>query len=647
MSETKKFKTESKRLLDLMTNSIYANKEIFLRELLSNASDAIDKYHYLSLNDSKLSKDKDYYIRLIPNKAQRTLTIEDNGIGMSHDELINNLGTIASSGSLEFLKNLSDEELKKGGDIDIIGQFGVGFYSAFMVAKKVEVETKSPFDESGYIFSSVGTETYKIDTIEKSENGSRITLYLKDNTEEENYDVYLDQYELQDLVKRYSDYIRYPIKMEMTHTSPEFDKDGKAIEGSSKEEVVDETLNSMIPLWKKNKSEVTQEELNSFYKSKFNDYEEPLLSLFINVEGLFTYSSLVFIPSHPPYDLYSDKYQKGLQLYSKGVFIQDKCDDLVPEYLRFIKGLVDSSDLSLNISREILQQNAQLKKIAANIEKKILNELEKMKNDDFEKYSKFFELYGINFKYGLYDNFGEKKNLLKDLVLYHSIEKENYITLKQYKDGVKTGQEFIYYASGKTKAEVQALPQMDLLKKQGYDVLVLSDDIDEFAIMVLGEYDGMKFKSITSGDLNLISKEEQDKIDELKKDKEPLLAKLKELLKDDVNDVVLSKRLVDSPVCLVSGEGLSFEMEKVISKMPTDNSVKAERILEINPNHELFKAIEKVYDENPDTLSQYAYLLFSQAQLIEGLPIKNPVEFSNQMCNLMIKSITKNEKTID
>ncbi len=629
MSETKKFKTESKRLLDLMTNSIYTNREIFLRELISNASDAIDKYHYLSLNDENLEKRDNYEIRIDVDKDKRTICISDNGIGMTHDEIVNNLGTIAKSGSLEFLNSMSEEDLKNS-NIDVIGQFGVGFYSSFMVAKKVVVETRSPFENQGYRFTSEGTETYKIEEIQKDQIGSSVTLFLKDNVNEEDFNVYLEQYKIESLVKKYSDYIRYPIKMKVKKEIGEKDE--------KKEVEEDEILNSMIPLWKKNKSEVTTEQLNEFYQSKFNDFEPPLMSLFINTEGIFTYQALVFIPAHAPYDLYSDKYQKGLQLYSKGVFIKDKCDELVPDYLRFIKGLVDSSDLSLNISREILQQNSQLKKIASNIEKKILAELEKMKNEDFEKYSKFFEIYGINFKYGIYDNFGEKKDALKDLVLYHSIKEDKFITLKQYKEAMKEKQEFIYYATGKSKTSIKAMPQMDMMKKFDYDVLIFSDDIDEFAIQILNDYDGIKFKSIASENLDLLDQEEDKKLDELKENKKSLIDKIKEILKDQVDDVVFSKRLVDSPVCLVSGEGLSLEMEKVLNNLPNSSDVKAKRILEINPNHELFKAIETIFEKDEKELDDYASVLYNQALLIEGMPLKDPLDFSNKICKLMIKA---------
>ena len=433
--------------------------------------------------------------------------------------------------------------------------------------------------------------------------------------------------------------IRYPITMNCKHSEPLKDSDGKVIEGKYNEYISEDTLNSMIPLWKKNKNEVSKEDLNEFYKSKFNDYQDPLLANYINVEGMISYSALVFIPSKAPYDLYSEKYEKGLQLYTKGVFIMDKCKDLIPDYLRFVKGLVDSSDLSLNISREMLQQDRQLKKIQTNIEKKIINELENLKQNDFDKYLEFFKNYGINLKYGIYENYGDKKDLLKDLLIYHTLENNELpITLKEYKEKMKEGQEFIYFASGSSKEVVLAMPQLDLLKKKGYDVLLLTDSVDEFALMMMGDYEGTQFKSINQGELDVLDKEEKQKLEELKEVKKPLIDALKESLVNEVNEVKISERLVDSPVCLVSGEGISFEMEKALSQNPTGNSLKATRILEINPNHELFNAIEKAYESSKEDLDKYAKLLLNQALLIEGMPLKDPVEFSKLMCELMIKA---------
>ena len=640
MSETKQFKTESKRLLDLMINSIYTNKEIFLRELISNASDAIDKYHYLSLTDEKLEKRNDYRILIETDKEKRTIRIIDNGIGMTYEELNNNLGTIASSGSSEFIKKMKENEEGTASDIDIIGQFGVGFYSAFMVASKVTVETKSPYSDKAYIFTSTGEDTYEIDVSVKETVGTEITLYLRENKEEENYDNFLDQYEIKELVRKYSDYVRYPIQMMVTESVPDpvkEEEEDKDKAPTYHEETSLQTLNSMIPLWKKNKSEVTEQELNDFYKNKFYEYEDPFTSIYANVEGMVSYNALLFIPKKAPYNLYSEKYEKGLQLYTKGVFIMDKCKDLIPDYLRFVKGLVDSSDLSLNISREMLQQDRQLKKIAVSVEKKILGELASIKDNDFEKYCAFFKEFGVNLKYGIYDNFGEKKDQLKDLILYHTVNEENYITLKQYVEKMPEEQKEIYYASCKGKEAALAMPQMDLLKKKGFDVLILSDDIDEFAIEMLGEYEGKKFKSI-QGNLDLQTEEEKEEVKKTAEEKKDLLVAIKDALGSDVDDVVLSSRLSDSPVCLVSGEGMSFEMEKVFSQMGQNTPYKAKRILELNPNHELFHALEKIYEGNKDDLKEFSSLLLDQALLMEGMPLKNPYEFSRKMTSLMIKA---------
>lgn len=639
MSEVKEFKTESKRLLDLMINSIYTNKEIFLRELISNASDAIDKYHYYALSEKKFPVRDDYHILIENDPKKRTISIIDNGIGMTYDEVVNNLGTIAKSGSLEFLNNLKDDKAK---ELEIIGQFGVGFYSAFMVASKVVVETRSLLSEKGYRFTSEGTKTYEIEEIEKPENGTKITVYLRKNEKDgESYDRFCDEFEIKQLVKKYSDYVRYPIQMLVTKQVNDLDKDGKEIEGKYHEVSELETLNSMVPIWKKKKSEVSEAELNEFYKAKFNDYNDPLLSIFINTEGLLTYNALLFIPKKPPYDLYTENYERGLKLYTKGVFIMDKCKELIPDYFRFVKGLVDSSDLSLNISREILQQNTQLTKIAANIEKKLLSELNKLKEENYDKYLEFFDAYGLNIKYGVYDMFGMNKDKLQDLLVYKTVNEEKKITLKQYVANMKKDQEYIYYASGKTKEAVMSMPQMDLIKKQGYDVLILDENVDEFVISVLNEYDKKKFKSVNQGDLDLLSKEEKENIEKVEDMKKPLLEKLKEILKDDVSDVVISKRLTDSPVCLVSSDGVSFEMEKVLAQIPNSQKAKANKILEINPNHELFKAIESLYVKGSPDLEDYAELLYSQALLMEGFSLKDPVKFSNTMCKLMIENTKK------
>ena len=633
--EVKKFKTESKQLLNLMINSIYTNKEIFLRELISNASDAIDKYHLLSLSDDSLEKTNDYEIHLEVDKKKRTIKISDNGIGMTHEELITNIGTIAKSGTLDFLKNLSKKDMK---DSDLIGQFGVGFYSAFMVSKKVEVVTKSPYSDTAYLWSSKGEEQFTIEEVEKDSRGTEITLFLRKNEDDENYDEFIEDYKIQSLVKKYSNYVKYPITMERERTIPRLDADGKEIENEYDTVLENETLNEMIPIWKKNRNEVEEKELNDFYRSQYYDYNDPAFTIWTDVEGLLTYKSIIFIPGKAPQNLYSDKYEKGLQLYAKGVFVMDKCKQLVPDYLRFIKGLVVSPDLNLNISREVLQHNRQLDKIQKNLEKKIINELSKTLKNDREKYEAFWNEFGVNIKYGIYDNFGLNKDLLKDILIFKTTNEEKPVTLQEYVDKMPKDQKDIYYGSAHSKASLLASPQMDVLKSKGYDVLVLTDDIDEFMIQILNEYNKLHFKSINQGDLDLIDEKEKEDIKELETKKESLLSKIKETLKDEVDEVKLSTRLTESPVCLVSGEGLSFEMEKVISQMPGDKDMKAKKILEINPQHELFQAIEKVYELNPESIEDYANLLYNQALLIEGLEIKNPVDFSNKMVKMLIKA---------
>ncbi len=643
MSETREFKTESKRLLDLMINSIYTNKEIFLRELISNASDAIDKYHYLSLQDETLPRRNDYEINLKLDKDLNTITIKDNGIGMTYDELINALGTIAKSGSAEFIEKLKEiqknkeegkEDAEMPSDIDIIGQFGVGFYSAFMVAKKVEVRTRSLYDTKGYLFTSTGEETYTVDEIEKDDSGTEITLYLREKTDEYDYTQFTEEWTIKNLVKKYSDYVRYPITMLVTESVPVEGKKDKY-----EDKVVLKTLNTMTPIWKKNKNDVTDEEYNKFYQEKYYDYRDPLLHILLNVEGKVNYTALLYIPGAAPYNLYSEKYEKGLQLYSKGVFIVDKCKELLPDYLRFVKGLVDSPDLSLNISRELLQKSQEITDIATNIEKKIISRLQNLQENDFDKYLDFFKNFGVNIKFGVYDDFGMKKDMLKDLLIYDTVNSEKMISLKEYVKNMKEDQKEIYYASAKTKEAVLAMPQMDLLKKKEYDVLILHDDVDEFVINILEEYDGHKFKSVNQGDLDLLDKEEEKKIKDLNKEKKPLLDALKDALNGEVDEVRISKRLTNSAVCLVSGDGVSFEMEKVLHQMPNVNeNIKANKILELNSNHEVFKAIDEAYDKNPDSIKDYAELLYNQALIIEGFKIKDPLRFSELMCDLMIKS---------
>ena len=637
--ERMKFQAESKQLLNLMINSIYSNKDIFLREIISNASDAIDKYHYDVLMSNSKLKDRNYEIDISVDKKNRVLTISDNGIGMTKNELIENLGTIAKSGSKEFLGKLA--QLKDSNNIDIIGQFGVGFYSAFMVAKKIQVITRSYKDEKGYIFESDGEDSYTIDEFETENFGTKVNIYLKDDTKEENYSQYLEQYELEDLVKKYSDYIRYPIKMEITVSKQDLDKDGKPIENKYHDEKEIKTLNSMIPLWKKNKKEVTEQELNEFYKNKFYDFEDPLLSLNINVEGMMSYKSLIFIPSHAPYDLYSENYEKGLTLYVKGVFIKDKVKELVPDYLKFIKGLVDSDDLSLNISREILQQTAQLRRIKDSIESKVITELKKLKDNDFDKYNKFFDLYGSHLKYGIYTSYGSKKDELQDLLIYKSLNnQEKSISLKEYVDKMQKDQKYIYYAAGSTNEAINLMPQIDIFKKKGYDVLFLTQPVDEFCFMMMKDYNGKEFKSITNEEIDILNDEEKKKIEDLNNQNKELLDKIKNSLKDKVDDVVISSKLTTAPVCLSNKEGLTLEMENTLNNMPgSDEKHKAIKVLEINPNHELFKNLSTL--SNNEDISFYSTLLYDQAMLIQGFQIKDPENFSKLLTELMLKSLNK------
>lgn len=621
MSKTKQFKTESQKLLHLMTHSIYTQKEIFLRELISNASDAIDKRHYVSLTDDKVSS-ADYEIWLEPNKESRTLTIKDNGIGFTEEELIENLGTIAQSGSKQFLEKLEKQ------DVDIIGQFGVGFYSAFMVSDKVEVYTRSPYANTGYKWASKGESSYTIDEFEKEDVGTTIVLHLHedDKENEEDYSTYLETYTLRSLVKKYSDYVRYPINIMV-------DKGD-----DKKPKLEKETLNQMIPIWKRQKSDIKDDEMNDFYKHQFNDYENPLKVIHTKVEGMLTYTALLFIPKKPAYDFYSEKYEKGLQLYSKGVFIQDKNKDLIPDHFKFVKGLVDSADLSLNISRELLQQNRQVKKIASHLEKKIKSELESMLKNEREDYIEFYEAYKNTLKYGVYDQFGIHKDTLKDLIMFKTSQSDDYVTFKEYIERKPEDQKAIYYATGKSKQSIINLPQMDMMKEKGYEVLLFTDEIDEFMIQILSNYEEVPFKSVQQGEADFVDDTKKEDLKAKEKEHKDILKALKKALKDKVKDVKLTARLKDSPVCLVSGEGLSLEMEKILKSMPNQQDIKAEKILEINPDHDLFKAVESVYQRDSNKIDEYASLLYHQAMLIEGLPIEDPTEFSNNLVKLMIES---------
>ncbi len=629
MADKKQFKAESQRLLDLMINSIYTHKEIFLRELISNASDASDKLYYKALteNISGVARE-DLSIQLVINKDHRMLSIIDQGIGMNADELEEHLGTIANSGSLEFKKALE----KGQNDVDIIGQFGVGFYSAFMVANKVEVISRKYGEDKGYIWESDTSDGYTIKEIDYPCHGTRINLYLKDSNDDENYDQYLDEYELQRLVKKYSDYVHYPIKMDMTTSKKKEDSD-------EYEDVIEnKVLNSMVPLWKRPKKDISEEEYNEFYKDKFNDFSDPLKVMHNSVEGTISYDSLLFIPSQTPMNYYSQDYEKGLQLYSRGVFIMDKASDLIPEHFRFVKGLVDSQDLSLNISREMLQHDKQLKIIAGKIEKRIQSELEKMLKNDREKYEEFFKNFGLQLKFGIYNSYGMLKDKLQDLLLFYSGNEKKMITLKEYVENMLENQKEIYFASGETNDKIDHLPTVEMVKDKGFDILYLTDNVDEFCIQMLREYQEKAFKNINQGDLDIDSDEEKKEIEKVNEDNKDLLETLKDALKDQVQDVKVSSRLKTHPVCLVSGEGVSFEMEKVLNQMPDGQNIKAGRILEINPNHQIFTALQSVFEKNKDKINDYASLLYDQALLIEGFSIDDPVGFSNKVCDLMIEA---------
>lgn len=631
---TKQFKAESKRLLEMMINSIYTHKEIFLRELISNASDAIDKLYFKSLTDTSIGlKRDDFAINIEADKENRTLTISDNGIGMTKDDLENNLGTIAKSGSLSFKK---DNEL--GEDVDIIGQFGVGFYSAFMVAKEVTVVSKAYGEEKAHIWKSSGVSGYTIDECDTDvEAGTTITLKIKDNTDDENYDEFLEQYRIQALVKKYSDYIRFPIKMEMERTEYPEKKEGdeKDPEPITVKETV--TLNSMVPIWKKNKSELKEEDYNSFYTDKFMDYEAPLTHIHSKNEGIATYDALLFVPSKAPFDYYSKNYKKGLQLYSSGVMIMDCCEDLLPDYFNFVKGLVDSQDLSLNISREMLQQDRQVKIIAKNIEKSIKNELSKMLKNKREDYEKFFKAFGLNLKFGIYQSYGMAKETLQDLLLFKSSFENKMVTLEEYVSRMKEDQKYIYYACGESEARIDMLPQTEAVKDKGYEILYFTDDVDEFTIKMIMNYKEKEFKSISASDLDLSTEEEKEDVKKKTEDSKGMFDFMKESLGDKISEVRLSSKLKTHPVCLSSEGQVSIEMEKVLNSMPQngDNKVKSEKALEINASHPIYEKLKNLYESDKDTLKIYTSLLYNQALLIEGMSIENPLEFSNQICDLM------------
>lgn len=624
----KEFKSESKRLLDLMINSIYTHKEIFLRELISNASDAIDKLCFIALTDDKLNMSRDdFKIFIKPDKENRTLTITDNGIGMDKDDLENNLGTIASSGSYKFKQEMSEKQ----DDIDIIGQFGVGFYSAFMVAKKITVVTKKYGCDTAYKWESDGADGYEITETERDEIGTTIVLEIKDNTDEENYDEFLEQYRIQGLIKKYSDYIRYPIMMDMTHSRvKEETKDSDKPEYEDYTET--ETLNSMLPIWQRAKKDVKQEEYDNFYREKFMAMEKPLRTIVTSVEGVVTYKALLFIPSQAPYDYYTKEYKKGLQLYSSGVLIMDNCEELLPEHFRFVKGIVDSADLSLNISREMLQHDRHLITIAQNIEKKIKNELTSMLANDRENYEKFFNAFGRQLKYGVASDYGMHKEELQDLLMYYSSTEKKLVTLSEYVDRMKEDQKFIYFAVGENISSIDNLPQTELLRSKGYEILYCTEEIDEFSLQTLMQYKDKKFCSATNDDLGI----ENDENKEEEKDSSAILTFVKETLGDKVSEVVASKKLVSHPVCLTAKGGISFEMEKYFNAVQPDSGMKAQRVLELNMNHSAVKAMENAVQTDIEKAKKYAELLYNQALLIAGLPIENPGEYADLVCSFMV-----------
>lgn len=625
----KEFKAESKRVLDLMVNSIYTNKEIFLRELISNASDAIDKLYYRSLTkkDVELNQSS-LQINIKLDPENKNIIITDNGCGMTGKELEDNLGTIARSGSLAF-----KQENEKKEDIDIIGQFGVGFYSSFMVSDKVTVKTKSPDDEKAHVWVSEGIDGYTIDECDKEDIGTEIILHLKDDTEDEKYSEFLDEFKVRELIKKYSDYIRYPIKMAVTRKQL---KEGSKDEYEDVKEEV--TLNSMIPLWKKKKSEIKQEEYEDFYTSKFNDWEKPLKVIHIAVEGQYSYNALLFIPSHLPYDYYTKEYEKGLQLYSNGVLIMDKCADLLPDYFGFVKGLVDSQDLSLNISREMLQHDRQLKVIAKNIENKIKAELEKMLNENREEYEKFFGIYGTQLKFGTYENFGINKEKLQDLLLFKSSKEEKLVTLKEYVERMSEGQDAIYYATGETIDKIKGLPQVESIQAKGYEILYLTENVDEFALQVMMEYQGKKFKNVCADNIDVGTEEEKEELKKLNDENKELLNTMKEALQADVQDVKFTNRLTKHPVCLTTEGGLSIEMAKTINnQIGNEDAVKAKTVLEINKDHAIVAKLKELAGNDKEELKKFAKILYAQARMIEGLTIENPTEYSNWICELISK----------
>ncbi|HAT4190935.1 molecular chaperone HtpG [Clostridium perfringens] len=621
--EKREFKAESKRLLDIVINSIYTNREIFLRELISNASDAIDKVYYKTLGDSSLTFNKDdYYIKIKPNKEERTLTISDKGIGMTEKELDENLGVIAKSGSLQFKK---ENEIKDG--FDIIGQFGVGFYSGFLVADKITVITKAFGADKAYKWESDGVDGYTISEAEKDSFGTDIILHLKANDEDENYDEFLEEYKLKSLIKKYSDFIRYPIKLDVTKSRV---KEGT--ENEHEEYVEEETVNSMVPLWRRNKNELTDDDYNNFYVEKRFGFDKPLRHMHISVDGMISYNSILYIPENIPYDYYTKEYEKGLELYSNGVLIMEKCSELLPDYFGFVKGIVDSQDLSLNISREMLQHDRQLSRIAKNIKTKIKNELESMMKNDRESYEKFYKSFGRQLKYGVYDDFGMNKDELKDLLIFYSSKEKKMVSLAEYVERMAEDQKYIYYAVGESNERIEKMPQTEMVLDKGYEILYFTEDVDEFAIKMLINYKEKEFKSVSSGDLGIESEEENKKENEENKG---IFEAMKEALGEKISAVKASSRLKNYPVCLSSEGEVSIEMEKILSAMPNNQGVKAQKVLEVNTNHEVFNSLKDALENDKDKFNLYTKLLYNQALLVEGLSIEDPVDFTNDICKLM------------
>lgn len=627
----KQFKTESKRILDLMINSIYTHKEIFLRELISNASDAIDKLYYKALSEGISGLDRsDFTIELKIDADNRTLTISDNGVGMTKEDLDSNLGVIAKSGSLQFKKEAEEKE-----EIDIIGQFGVGFYSAFMVSDFVKVESKAYGSDEAYCWQSKGADGYQIEACEKDSCGTTITLHIKEDTEDENYSEFLQSYRISSLVKKYSDYIRYPIKMEMEKSRVKEGTGGEGKEPEYESYTEVETLNSMVPLWKKSKSEVTEADYNAFYKEKFGDWQDPLKVIRTSTEGTATYDALLFIPSKAAMDYYSKDFEKGLQLYASGVMIMEKCPDLLPDYFSFVKGLVDSQDLSLNISREMLQHDRQLKLIAGRIEKKIESELKGMLNNDREKYIEFFKNFGLQLKYGMYEQYGMHKDKLKDLILFYSSSEKTFVSLSEYVSRMKEDQKYIYYGCGESAERIMQLPQADAVTEKGYELLCLTDNVDEFALKMLQSYEEKEFRNISADDIGLQTEDEKEQTQKLVDENKDLLDFMKEALGEKVKEVRISSRLKKHPVCITTDGAITTEMEKVLNAMPNAEGIKAERVLELNPTHTVFNTLKGLYGKEDDKVKLYADILYNEALLIEGLSIEDPVDFAEKICRLM------------